>query len=395
LLGLGNRLMSHNRALEGMLLAGAASGIVASVVVARSIGPAGRGYVVTLTVWGQILGWLATLSLDKAVVVLTAGNHQMATPDEALRAVRLPVIATSCVAVAASIVLGDRFFANAWLLTLGLAALAVATAQAELIGAWFLATGQRRAYIGWRIMQPALYIGILTGIAVVMRSANLSDRTVAMGVGASASMVLPVIFVGLRLGSRARVKGRGLSVLLRFALAAHLGTILQYLNGRLDLLALSFLVSPAALGLYSVGAALGQLSILTANAGVVRGITGESKATDFTGLALAAGFAIIVIVASPIVIPLVYGDRFMAAVSIARILAIGGVANYLLQAGTGQLLSRRRPWIVVLSQGSGAAVFVFGITIFRTLEGVAWSSVVSFLVSLLIAEAALRLADRP
>ena len=377
-----------------MLLANAASGIVASVVVARSIGPAGRGYIVTLTVWGQILGWLATLSLDKALVVLSSRNNQMVTPDEGLRAVRLPVIATSCVAVAASIVLGDRFFANA-LLTLGLAALAVATAQAELIGAWFLATGQRRAYIGWRIMQPALYIGILTGIAVVMRSTNLADRTVAMGVGASASMVLPVIFFSLRLGNHVRLKGRGLSVLLRFAVAAHLGTILQYLNGRLDLLALTFLASPAALGLYSVGAALGQLSILTANAGVVRGITGESKATDFIGLALAAGFAVVVIVASPLVIPLVFGDQFKAAISIARILAIGGVANYLLQAATGQLLSRRRPWMVVLSQGSGAAVFVIGITIFRTLEGVAWSSVVSFVASLLIAEAELRLTSRP
>jgi len=386
--------MSHSRALEAMLLANAGSGIVASVVVARSIGPAGRGSVVTLTVWGQILGWLATLSLDKSLVVLTSGNHQIATPDEGLRAARLPVIATSFVTVAASIVLGDRFFANSWL-TLGLAALAVATAQAELIGAWFLATGQRRAYIGWRIMQPALYLGILTGIAVVMRSTNPAARTVAMGLGASASMVLPVTFVGLLLRSRARVKGRGLSVLLRFALTAHLGTILQYLNGRLDLLALSFLVSPAALGLYSVGSALGQLSILTANAGVVRGITGESKATDFIGLALAAGFAIVVIVASPVVIPLVYGDRFMAAVSIARILAIGGVANYLLQAATGQLLSRRRPGMVVLSQGAGAALFLIGITIFRTLEGVAWSSVVSFVVSLLIAEVELRMASRP
>ena len=377
-----------------MLLANAGSGIVASVVVARSIGPAGRGYLVTLTVWGQILGWLATLSLDKAVVVLTVGNDRVATPNEALRAVRLPVIATSVVAVAASVVLGGRFFTNAWL-TFGLAALAVATTQAEFIGAWFLAMGQRRAYIGWRMMQPSLYIAILVGVAATLRSISPSDRTIAMGIGAAASMVLPVIVIRLHLARHTTVKGRGLGVLLRFAAAAHLGTILQYLNGRLDLLALSFLVSPAALGLYSVGAAVGQLSILTANAGVVRGITGESKATDLAGLVLAAALGAVVIVASPVVIPLVYGDRFVGAVAVARILAIGGVVNYVLQAATGRLLSRRRPWAVVLSQGTGAVVFVIGITIFRTLEGVSLSSVASFIISLLIVEAELRFADWP
>src|ERR1700693_2853514 len=56
---LGYRLLSHNRALEAMLIATAVTGVVASIVVARSIGPAGRGTIVTLTVWGQVLGWLA------------------------------------------------------------------------------------------------------------------------------------------------------------------------------------------------------------------------------------------------------------------------------------------------------------------------------------------------
>src|SRR5207248_5751268 len=132
-------------------------------------------------------------------------------------------------------------------------------------------------------------------------------RTVAMGVGATASVVIPVVFILVRMSAQLRVARRGFLPLLRFAATAHLGTILQYLNGRLDLLALSFLVSPSSLGYYSVGAALGQLSVLTANAGVVRGITGEAKATDFIGLGLACLIAAFVIVASPLLIPLVFG----------------------------------------------------------------------------------------
>ena len=391
--GLSNRLAGHRRALEGMLLLNAGAGIVASVVVARSVGPAGRGIVVTLTVWAQILGWLATLSLDKALVVLSTGNRPLITPAEGLKAVRTPLVGTSLLALGASVVLGYRFFGNAWL-TVGLAALALATIQAELIGAWFLATEQPRAYIGWRILQPALYLIILCGIAILMRATEASQRIVAMGLGASASMVIPVAIVSLIVRTSAERKLRKIPALLRFAIAAHLGTILQYLNGRLDLLALSFLVPAADLGLYSVGSALGQLSVLTANAGVVRGITGESKTTDFMGLAMATAFAVVVILTSPFVIPLVYGGRFSEAIPIARILAIGGIANYALQAASGRLLSRRQPWVVVVSQGVGVAVFVIGIALFRTLEGVAWSSVASFIASAAIAHVALRRRSR-
>src|SRR5450759_1230000 len=144
----GRRALNHNRALEAMLIATTASGVLAAIVVARSIGPTGRGTIVALTVWGQILGWLATLSLDKALVVLTSGKHPVASPDEGLRAVRAPVLAASCVAVFASVLLGNYLFSNAWL-TFALAAFAVATAQAELIGARFLAMGRRQAFICW------------------------------------------------------------------------------------------------------------------------------------------------------------------------------------------------------------------------------------------------------
>jgi O-antigen/teichoic acid export membrane protein len=375
-----------------MLIATAGFGVIASVVVARSVGPAGRGTIVTLTVWGQVLGWLAILSLDKALIVLTSGHRPMVSPEEGLQAARRIVLATSCLAIVASILLGSHFFSNAWLI-LALAGLAVATAQAELVGSWLLARAHRRAFIVWRLLQPAMYLIILLTLAIFLRTADIRLRTDAMGIGASASMLIPVLVILVYFRPKLRVAARGLLSLLRFAAAAYVGTILQYLNGRLDLLALSFLVSSAGLGYYSVGAALGQLTLVTANAGVVRGITGEAKSTDFIGLAFAGTLAAVVIVSSPLVIPLVFGQAFVPAVPIARILAIGGVANYALQGASGRLLARRLPWMVVLSQGLGVAVFVSGIAIFRTLQGVAWASVVSFVVSLLVAHAALRITD--
>jgi O-antigen/teichoic acid export membrane protein len=389
----GRGAVNHNRALEAMLIGTTASGVLAAIVIARSIGPTGRGTVVALTVWGQILGWLATLSLDKALVVLTSGNHPEATPDEGLRAVRAPILITSCAAIIASVWIGNYLFANVWL-TIALAAFAVATAQAELIGARLLAMGRRLAFISWRFLQPAMYVCVMTAVALLLRATSAQERTVAMGIGAAASVVVPVIFV---LGSRLlqpAVASRGIRPMLRFAAAAYAATILQYLNGRLDLLVLTFLVSPESLGLYSVGAALGQLVVLTANAGVIRGITGEARTTDFAGIGIAIILAGLVIVGAPLVIPRVFGVAFASAVPIARILAIGGVANYALQAACGRLLGRRLPWTAAFSQGIGVIVFSIGIVAFRTPQGVAWSSVVSFVISLIVAHAALRLTTQ-
>lgn len=385
--------LQHNRALEGMLVASQVAGVLAAIVIARSVGPDGRGTVVTLTVWGQLLGWLAAFSLDKALVVLTAGKDAVASPDEALKAVRLPVLGTSCLAIIASFFLGRHFFSSSWLIA-ALAALAVATAQAELIAGWLLATRRRLAFITWRLVQPTLYLAIMIAAASFLRTVSLQDRTVVMGVGAAASLVVPVTFILGRLLRRPRVASRGLGPLLRFGAASHVANILQYLNGRLDLLALTVLVSVAGLGYYSAGAALGQAAMLMASAGGLRGMTGEAKRTDFVGIGIAAILGGVVILASPVLVSLLFGASFQPAVPIARILAIGAVVAYALQGTCGRLFAKRQPWFVALSQGIGVIVFMAGILASHTLQGVAWASVISYAVSLVVAEIALRITDR-
>jgi O-antigen/teichoic acid export membrane protein len=172
-------------------------------------------------------------------------------------------------------------------------------------------------------------------------------------------------------------------------------SILQYLNGRLDLLTLTFLVSVKELGYYAAGAALGQLALLVSSASFIRGITGQTDAVDRAGISIAAVIAGLVVVAAPVAVPLVFGVSFGAAIPIARILAIGTVANYALQGACGRLLNKRRPRSVALCQGVGVVAFAGGIAAFPTLQGVAWSSVISFIVSLVVAHLTLRLASRP
>ena len=71
-------------------------------------------------------------------------------------------------------------------------------------------------------------------------------------------------------------------------IAGGANVILQYLNARLDLLALSFLVSAQSLGYYAVGASLGQVALLTASAGFLissmSGLTIAKTAVFFTSI---------------------------------------------------------------------------------------------------------------
>ncbi len=372
-----------------MLVGGQVAGVVASVIVTRSVGPTGRGIIVTLTVWGQLLGWLSAFSLDKALIVLASRDDAAISADQGLRAVRPPVLALSAVALVGTVLAGQHFFSNIWL-TISMGAFAVATAQTEIISGWLLARGRRHAFIVWRLFQPALYLAILTVLALSLRSTRAEERTVAMGIGAAVSIVIPVVLVLGALPRRPAMVWRGSLPLLRFGAAVQTANILQYLNARLDLLALSLLVSAQSLGYYSVGAALGQMALLTASAGFLRGITGERDGTDLLGVGIAGLLAGIVIVASPVLVPAIFGPSLLPAVPIARILAIGAVVNYALQGSSGRLLSRRRPWVLATSQGVGVLVFAIGIEAFPTLTGVAWSSVSSFIVSLLINQVALR-----
>jgi O-antigen/teichoic acid export membrane protein len=160
---------------------------------------------------------------------------------------------------------------------------------------------------------------------------------------------------------------------------------LQYVNARLDVLTLSFLVSSSSLGVYAVGASLGQSVVLLGSAGVIRGITGKATRADLRGLALTSTFAAAVMLLAPFLIPRIFGEEFENATAVAQILCVGGVLNYALQGLAGRLLGQGRAIAVAVAQAAGLPAFAAGIAISRTLEGVAWASNASFAISLVVA----------
>ena len=368
-------------------------GAVTGVVVARAVGPAGRGEVATIVLWGQLIGWVASFSLDKALIVLTKEDHGGIGRSVALVTSRRLVIAFTVPAIIFSVALGSHLF-NGWYLPVAMGLIAAATAQAELVGGWLLALRRRPLYNLWRLTQPIVYFVVVGGVAILRLAMLITTLTAItfLAAGILLSICAPTFILwlpSLRPAGGSFSK-RAARRLVRYGLAAQTANILTYLNGQLDLLTLTLISSSTTVGIYAVGSSMGQVVVLLGSAAIIRGLTGEGGRRDYKGIIASLLVCLLVIALSPSLVPIVFGASFRSAAEIAQILAIGNMLNFVLQADCGQLLGKNHPWQATISQGLGVVAFASLVFRFHTPHGVAWSSDVAYGVSLLIAECALR-----
>ena len=352
-------------------------GIVASIILARALGPAGRGTITTLTVWGQLIGWFFCLSLDKAFMVLER-QPGMTTSGTFGLALKIGHGATAPAAIAA-LILG-RILLDEWTFAASLAVMAVASLYYELISAWFLVTNLK-CFALFRLAQPVLYLATACASAAIVQ--DLETRNFgALWVPHAHSSCRSSWQVGFSRQTPARDR-RPASTSLR--LSSQAGAMLQYLNNRLDLLYLATFGTRANLGVYAVGASIGQATLFLGSAGIIRGVLGRHAKFDWSGVALIALAAGVLWGVCPVAVPLAFGDGFKDAIDVARFLLIGAVINFALQNLTGRLLGNGRPVAVAMANGAGVPVFGLGVWLSATLRGVALASVLSYAVSLIIA----------
>lgn len=116
-----------------------------------------------------------------------------------------------------------------------------------------------------------------------------------------------------------------------------LNSAVQFLNFRIDVFIIMFMLGQTALGVYSIGIGIGELlwqlsrPMATAAFGVIARGT-ESQAADATATCMRHSFALVLIGAvvvfflAPPLVPLVYGHQFAAAGMVSRALLPGIMA---------------------------------------------------------------------
>lgn len=357
----------------GARLAALVSLAAATLIVARTGGPAAVGLYALLRVLPGLAGVVISAGLPGAVAYFVSGpereNRRLPSTLAAM-AVAGGVAGTALWACAAPLVAAPLFpDLSLWLVVLAgttvFTQLLVATAKSCSQGSDDL-RGANLVIVNEEFMFLPAY-ALLWGVGI--------RGYLAMILALLAADVATVVWAGLRLLRRrffARAE-RPSPALARevavYGLRAQVGGVITLMNLRLDFLLLSLLAGPAVLGIYAIASKFAELLKVpgmaityvlypkfsrqgrvraVAQAWQIVGRAGALTAVAIIPLWLTAGF----------VIPAVYGDRFDGAVLPARIILVGlaleGVAGVI----TALLYGIGRPGLNSLAMGAGLAVTV-------------------------------------
>lgn len=383
-----------------------------SLLVARAAGPSGVGTLVLL----RMLPWLTGLLLSGGLY--GAAPYFLSGPGRAERGYRATLLAIAVAAglvgmalwVAASPILGRRFFPELSLTLVAVAGVSVAT---QLLESTAKACSQGFDDLGGSnriiVLEEFLFLPIF-------------GLLLAVGIHPYVAMVvaLPLGDLGtagsgwVRLWRRGYFEGVGRpSVqlarrLMAYGFRAQLGSIALLLNARLDFALVGGMVGPSALGIYAVASRYAELLRLPALA--MNYVLYPSYARQGGTVAAAKARAMIprigwipaaaaapMALAAPVVLPLVYGSPFRASVVPAWILLLGLAGGGISGVISAFLSGDGRPGLNSAAIAAGLVATValdllliprFGVT------GAAVASTVAYLTTAVVLVACFRVVTR-
>jgi O-antigen/teichoic acid export membrane protein len=312
------------------------SGVASSVLVSRTLAPAGRGEYVTWQAWGATIAIVAIGGLPQVLVLdpRAAGRH---TAREILPA----LLATAGLGAAAVGILAFVRHPGAALVIGTL--LALATNQLATIGP---SEAQRMGNMGFEFNAARLtpQVAALIAMGVLLYSGAGSAAAWLIVVSALQAAAALAWIVGTA-GRRTHLLRRGRRAgpahaappapavaLLRDALVlapANWATQVQY---RLDILAVATLFPPATVAYYAIGAAAQSAVLAAGQAGGMYWFArrpGSASLRVELGktVAIALLLAVPLAATTPLWLPVVYGHAFIPAVPVVMVLCVVGVAQ--------------------------------------------------------------------
>lgn len=319
----------------GAVNAGAlAIGIVTSVLTARGLGPTERGLLVGLTTWMAIVGGLALVGLDEAIIYRAEGRRGRAL---ALR--RAVARQATLQAVIGSLVLG----AVAWVivrpetpthwLTVALATVCVPQNTVNLLGLVVLRAEQ--SMWSWNMLRSLPSLVYLFGILVLVSIGELTLLAALAFLVAGGVLTSLAITLMFWRAPKERLDELDAIVVSRFGKKLMIAMLPAMLNPRIDQMLMSLVMSAETLGVYSV--AVSVSSVLLAVAISVdqvvypRFVSGASDLSRVRQLAGAILLGCLLLssalwVVARELISLVYGSNYVdATVAIPMLLAAASV----------------------------------------------------------------------
>jgi O-antigen/teichoic acid export membrane protein len=348
-------------------LASYAVGLVASVLIARALGPHGRGlYVYPLAILGVAMA-LGHLGIEQANVYLAS------------RGVDLPILWANGLAV--SVIVGPLAWAVVAGLYYGIGAsgfggvpfvwLAVALGQIPILlqALYWTSVLQLNGRLTTAMRASLAGVALHAALTVLLfATGTLSPfRVLLLAWVANGSAWVLLLLAGSRAGiARLHPDTAQLKKAVLFGLKAHGGLIFVFLLLRVDQLMVKSFLGFTSLGLYALATMLAELLWLLTDPMAAALLPHQVRAgerdarqlgyaTARLNLAMALVMGTVAWIAAPLAIRVVYGSAFVGAASAFRLLLPGSVLLSAQRPLGAIVLKDGRPWLGTLF-GGGALI---------------------------------------
>jgi O-antigen/teichoic acid export membrane protein len=371
--------------------------ILTGVILARSLGPSGRGELAALLLWPSMLVLVGSLGVGDGITYHGArGTAPVGTLVGSTLAIS---VAQSVVLVGIGALIIPLVFADYGGSTLVVAYVLLAYIPASLLAhnlMWVLTGLQRFGWFQW------LRFSVILATAVVLVGLRLAD---SLDVTSAAITYLAVTMVALIATAVpvARMRRSALRPsfslvrqLLAFGIRSQLSNVSSVLNERLDQLLISIFLAPARLGLYVIAVTLTSATGLVGTSVAVVALPVVAKhqpghrrteaARRFVGATILASalLTLPLLVFTPSLIGLFFGPDFVSAANVSRVLLVAAIAFSTSRALGSVLKAIGRPLDPGLAELFALAATVIGLATLLPalgLMGAALASLVAYGVS--------------
>ena len=389
-------------AASGLALA---IGFVMSVVVARTLGPAGQGMLSSVRTVAGVATSLLAIGAPAAVYYLASVSVRNVSPlvgTSLLYAALIAAIAAGGATLFADdLARAQEVDDDAWYL--------LAAALMPLAFLEYSALNLTRARSRFRLANAALIGSRIAGLVATVVLVVFLDLGVAGALAAFGVMSVAQIAATASVArgeGRPRLSRVTTGAMLSYGLRAQVGQLLRIATQRFDLLLLSLLASPETVGLYAVAQLVAELVLLVPQA--AGWVISPSVATGATGpefthrqlrasgsLALIAAMALAAL--APVVISLGYGPDFDDAI-VPLLILLPGIWMFACAELVAFVLSaRNRPgaasWLAFCAGVTTVTLDAILIPLWE-LEGAAIASCVGYAVYGLASLAVVSRSDR-
>lgn len=308
---------------------------VAVVLVARGLGPSGRGTLAFITVTALIVGRAVQLGVPEATTVFTA--QRIGERPALLTNLVCLTLATGGVGAALAcgtlVALGDARPAGVGGPEIAALAVGIVASGGVFAGNAFLLGSAR---VGRRAVVQAVMPWVYAALAAILTVAGglTTQRVIVIWVLTQAVWAFVLFAASLHRIGFGRPTARVVRESTRFGLRAWAGSVTSYVNFRADQILMGFISTKATLGIYAVAVNgseilmyLPQAAAAALMPAVARGRSDEGVARTLRVfrivIAITLVSAILAALLGPLLYPIAFGDAFSGSVAPFLWLLIG------------------------------------------------------------------------